>query len=374
MNSQKLYLTSPVFKEMSKNRSVSKKRRKKIAALFDQLEIVADVIESQVRFPDSKTMESIVKHHGINLIGCHLSHRIVKPILEHPTVKAVCTATAGYNHIDQIPGVIITHTPSVLQNAVADFTLALILSCFKNIPALNGLVWNNQWGRDQKWDMDAFLGKSISSMTMGIIGLGQIGQELASRLSPWGMKILYYSKTEKPDIEKRFQTLEYSSSLEQVFKESDVVSLHVPLDKSTKHLAGEDLLKLMKPGALLVNTSRGEVVDFKALLRLLESGKISINLAFDVFDPEPIPEPVLAQFKAIAQKSPELQFIFMPHTASSDADTRAEMTIMMLEDLILLAAAGNADDISKVHMIPEQKTLLKEGESAGIRLFSQDIS
>ncbi|WP_186441123.1 2-hydroxyacid dehydrogenase [Desulfamplus magnetovallimortis] len=353
-----VYLTSPVFREMAENELVSISKKERITELFKLLEESSNLIESDVRFPSGDTMKEIAENNRVDIIGCHLSHTISGDITNLPHLKAVCTATAGYNHIERTSGLIVTHTPSVLHDAVSDFILSLILSTLKNIPALNSFVFQGKWREDQKWDIDAFLGRSLSTLAVGIIGMGEIGQTLAHKLAPWNMKILYNSRIRKNDLEKKLPCLCYCKEQGEIFRNADIISLNVPLTDKTLHLAGKDQLLMMKRGALLINTARGEVVDMDALLQLLESGDIEINLAFDVFDPEPLPVSMLDRFKNIVEKKPDLKFIFMPHTASADADTRAEMVIMMLSDILTIAEAVNVSNCNigylndKINLIP----------------------
>lgn len=370
----RIYLASPVFRAMLHNTSVAEPLRSLMSNLFHRLDSVATVMESSDRFPQASTIEAAVKQGNINFVGCHLSHPISEACLKTASLKAVCTATAGYNHIHLPAGdVLVTHTPSVLHQAVADFTLTLILSSLRKIPTLNSKVWDGEWTPDKKWDMDAFLSPSLSSLTLGIIGMGEIASALVSKLVPWNMRILYHSRTRKPELEKQHLNLVYCPDPELIFQDADIVSLHTPLTPETHGLAGRRCLEKMKPGSLLVNTSRGDIVDFKALLSLLESGSISIHLAFDVFDPEPLPEMMLKRFTEIRKAHPELSLIFLPHVASADADTRARMTAMMIQDLITLATALSWDDLTPIHLIPEQKIFMKQRDPGAVRLFRNRV-
>ena len=375
----RVYLASPVFRQMAGHEQVSPDKRAKIAQLFKTLEKNSELFESKTRFPSSSEIKTISEQEKINIIGCHLSHTITEDVMPLPHLKAVCTATAGYNHIEGIPKLLemrqsiqpettqaekeraylrppwITHTPSVLQKAVADFIIALILSNLKNIPNLNQYVFNGKWRSDQPWDMDAFLGRSLSSLTLGIIGMGEIGQAVVKKLTPWNMQILYNSRTRNPDLESKIPNLSYCDTPDEIFKKADIVSLNVPLTHATRHLANRRTLSMMKPGALLVNTARGEVVDMEALISLLEAGQIAIDLAFDVFDPEPIPMKMLHRFQQVTKQNRDQKFIFMPHTASADADTRAQMVIMMLHDIIAIARhLQDLDNLPKKRETPAQ--------------------
>jgi glyoxylate reductase len=146
------------------------------------------------------------------------------------------------------------------------------------------------------------------------------------------------------------------------------VSLHIPLLDATHHIINESLLKLMKKGSLLVNTARGPILNFNDLLRLLETAEISVNLAFDVYENEPLEEKTLRRFQKIAEKNPQLKFIFIPHNASADADTRAQMAIMLLEDIISLANSSSAADLNGIRLIPESKNSLFSSKENGLKI------
>ncbi len=352
-----IYLASPVFREMADNGKISVGLRNEIKKYYNELKDIADVSESEQRFPDADTIQESVEQCRADFIGCHLSHEINKATLLQPWVKGVATSTAGYNHIADVDGVLITNTPSVLDKATADYTIAAILSNLRNISALHNHVWDGKWEKGQKWDLDNNLGNSIDNLTVGIVGMGEIGKEVVRRLAPWGVRIIYFSRTRKHAFENEYSGLEYVENLEILFESADIVSLHVLLNESTKHLVDEALLSKMKPGSLLVNTARGEVVDFEALVRLLKSGNIHINLAFDVFETEPLPDRILNEFHEILRQKPDLRFTMLPHNASADADTRARMAIMMLKDLISMVCSTCTEDIQSLNLIPQQRQM-----------------
>ncbi len=353
MSRPKCYLTSPVFREVAEHPKVSKEKKKKILDLWKKLEEVTELSVSNKRFPSAEEISEKIQQWGAQIIGCHLSHPITSEMLKNSDVVAVCTSTSGYNHIAQEPGILITHTPGVLHQTVADFTIAAIMSNLRNIVGLHNFVWNGEWEAGQKWDLDENLSTTIDNLTLGIIGMGEIGKELTKRLYPWGVKILYFDIRLQEEFEKNYPNIQYVGNLEVIFSKSDIISLHVPLMDATHHLVNAELLKVMKKGALLVNTARGPIIDTEALLKMLEGNEIEINLAFDVFEDEPIKEQTLERFKRIADKKPQLKFIFIPHNASADADTRAQMAIMILTDLINIATSSKNEDLQKLNLIPE---------------------
>ena len=352
-----VYLTSPVFRKMADNEKVSIGLRDQIRQNYQKLAEISDVTESTERFPDAETIRSGVETCRADFIGCHLSHEINKETLLQTCVKGVATSTAGYNHIADTDGVLITNTPSVLDKATADYTIAAILSNLRSITELHNYVCDGKWEKGQKWDLDNNLGNSIDNLTLGIVGMGGIGREVVRRLAPWGVNIIYHSRTRKHEFEKEYPGLQYVESIEVLFESSDIVSLHVLLNESTRHLVNEDMLRKMKAGSLLVNTARGEVIDFEALIRLLKAGEIHINLALDVYDPEPLSPDSLNDLKDIMADGRGLKFTLLPHNASADADTRAMMTIMMLKDLLQMVQSVSFEDISALNLIPSLKNI-----------------
>lgn len=368
MKKMKCYLTSPVFREIAEHPKVSVEKKNKILELWDKLEHLTELKVSETRFPTEKEIIDAIQGWGVQILGCHLSHPISSDMLKDSNVVSVSTCTAGYNHIAQESGTLITHTPGVLHKTVADFTITVILSNLRNIVGLHNFVWNREWKTGQKWDLDENLSSSIDNQILGIVGMGEIGKELTRRLYPWGVKILYYDIAQQTDFENQYPKIRFVATLEEIFSQSDIVSVHVPLMKATHHLVGEKLLRLMKKGALLINTARGPIVDTESLLILLENDEILIHLAFDVFEQEPIDMTSLNRFKSIMERKPELKFIFIPHNASADADTRAQMTIMFLTDLIGIANSSKIEDLEQLRLIPEIRKKFKSIEKIELKI------
>jgi len=361
----KIFFTSNVFTEteIGSNIKISGKYREKIGTLWEEIGINSKFKVLSGRFPTESQLRSDIKMFNPDIVGCHLSHEIPIDLLENSNIFAIATATMGYNHIGRIPGdkIVITHTPGVLFEAVADFTIALIMSNLRNLVDLHNFVWSKKWTAEEKWDLDQKLCSVIDNKILGIIGLGQIGQELLKRLYPWGIKILYNDIFRNEEIEKNYPNIQFAENYKEIFTNCDIISLHIPLMEKTKGIINRDLLKLMKSDALLVNTARGPIINFYDLLELLENGEISINLAFDVFGPkEPIEPQILERFKKIKMKNPHLRFTFIPHNASADADTRAKMNVMFLQDIIKIIQSKSVEDLKEIHIIPEQKKKLYE--------------
>ncbi|TFG00890.1 MAG: hypothetical protein EU541_00845 [Promethearchaeota archaeon] len=362
----KVFLTSNVFSptQIGSNEKISEKIKDKITILWNKLNSIAELKVFDGRFPTEEQIQNIINDFNPNFIGCHLSHPITKEMLENENIFAVLTSTAGYNHIKRLEedNVLITHTPGVLYETVADYTIALIMANLRNLIDLNRYVWGGNWTPDDKWDLDQNLSSVINNKTIGIVGLGEIGTELMKRLYVLGVNIQYYDIERSIELEKLHPGFEYQSDLGSIFKECDIVSLHIPLNNSTRNLINAELLKKMKKGALLVNTARGGVVNFEDLLRLLEKNEININIAFDVYPEEPIDPEILNRFKQIKKKNPNMRIILMPHNASADADTRGQMDILFLEDFIKMINSEHIYDIEKAHLIPEHQEALNKTE------------
>lgn len=240
-----------------------------------------------------------------------------------PNLKVVSTYSVGYDHID-VPeatkrGIYVCYTPGVLSDCVAEVTWALILSAYKRISEAERIV------RSRKWVKGIYkepLGRDLKGKTLGIIGLGRIGRRVAEIGRCFGMHIIYYDIVKPADADKL--DFEYYD-IETLLKNSDVVSVHVPLLKETFHLIDESKLKLMKKDAIIVNTSRGAVIDEKALIKALKDGWI-MGAGLDVFETEPLPlDSELLNMENV---------VLSPHRGSASIETRTAMLNLAINNLI----------------------------------------
>lgn len=364
MNSERtsVYFTSNVFIELIDNSKIRLDIRQKIKKLWEQLKSLANVKYFNGRFPDEKILQEELDQFKPHILGCHLSHPITIEMQKNSNIFAIATATAGYNHIKKVPedNILITHTPGVLHHTVADYTIALIMANLRNLIDLHNYVWNGEWTSQEKWDLDQSLSSVINHKILGIIGLGEIGKEVLKRLNPWGLKILYYDLKRSEELEKEISGLEFRATMAEIFEEADIISLHIPLNKHTENIINRDLLKLMKKGALLVNTARGGILNFEDLLSLLETKEIQIDFSLDVFPQEPIDNKSLNRLKKIKHERPEIRMLLMPHNASADADTRGEMDIIFLENILQMIESSNFEELKDVKIIPEHRAVLNE--------------
>lgn len=217
--------------------------------------------------------------------------------------------------------ILVGNTPGVLHDSCADFTMGLILSLSRNIFRSAHMVKSKNWN---KLDQYSYLGSDLHNKTIGIIGMGKIAQTVAKRCKGFETRILYFSRTRKLELEKSLG-LEWCDDINDLLKTSDIVSLHLPLTDTTRHLIGKRELSLMKKSAFLINTSRGAVVNQNDLVTALKNNSIA-GAALDVTDPEPIPtnHPLLTLDN----------LIITPHIASAAKSTFENMGIMAAKNII----------------------------------------
>jgi len=301
---------------------------------------------SEIKLWDQELPPSPEELDGL-LDGCDgaitlLTDRIDGPVLDrHPGLRVISNFAVGYDNID-VPaaserGVLVCNTPEVLTNATADHTWALLLAAARRIPESIAYVRDGKW---KTWGPLLLLGRDVSGATIGIVGLGRIGKEVAKRARGFDMRVLAFDPFEDAAFAKE-HGITYVP-LEQLVAESDFVTLHVALTDETHHLIGATELSRMKPTAILVNASRGQVVDTAALVDALRSGSI-LGAALDVTDPEPLS----ADHPLVNMTS----CIVVPHTASATVQTRDRMAELAAKNLLAglsgerPPAAVNADEV-----------------------------
>ncbi|WP_281887369.1 D-glycerate dehydrogenase [Paenibacillus sp. YYML68] len=244
-----------------------------------------------------------------------------------PKLRAVSTVSVGYNHFDvqamKERGVIGTHTPYVLDDTVADLVLGMMLSVSRRLPELDQFVKQGRWQRGVGLKEEHFFGFDVHHRTIGIIGMGRIGEAIAQRaVHGFGMKLLYTSRSAKPEVEQRFGG--ERRELDALLAQSDYVVLMTPLTAETKHMLREEHFRRMKPTAFFINASRGQTIEESALVKALQNGWIA-GAALDVFDPEPpSPDnPLLAMTNVVT----------LPHIGSATAATRDDMVMLAARNL-----------------------------------------
>lgn len=266
------------------------------------------------------------KTRGVDGLLCTLNDRIDAHLMDSagPQLKVISQMAVGYDNIDvraaRERGIKIGNTPGVLTDATADLAFALLLAAARRLVEGVEYIRSSQW---ITWDPRALLGGDLVGSTLGIIGLGRIGQAVARRAAGFEMRLLAHSPRCAPDEAARVKA--QLVSLDELLRQSDYVSIHVPLKPETRHLIGQPQLALMKPSAILINTARGPIVDQAALVAALQQGVIR-GAALDVTDPEPIPldNPLLSLPNVIV----------VPHIGSASIRTRDRMALMAAENLI----------------------------------------
>ncbi len=239
-------------------------------------------------------------------------------------LKIIANVAVGFDNID-VPaatrkGILVSNTPDVLTETTADFAWALLLAAARRVVEGHAFVHSGQW---RKWTIDLLVGHDVHHRTLGIFGMGRIGQAVARRARGFAMRVLYHDAVRATEQMERELGLEFVSK-DQLLKESDFVSLHVPLLDATRKLIGERELKLMKKSALLVNTSRGAVVDEAALAKALGECWIA-GAGLDVFEREPEVNPELLKLSNV---------VLAPHIASASIDTRREMSLLAARNAV----------------------------------------
>ena len=247
------------------------------------------------------------------------------------TLKIVSNRAIGLDNID-LPeatrrGIAVGNTPGVLHESCADFTFALILAAARRVAFADRRVQAKEW---KIFDQMPYLGRDVYGATLGLIGFGRIAQAVARRASGFDMTVVYHSRTRRPEHEGRLG-VRWVPDLASLLRESDFVSVHVPMSDETRHLIGETEFGLMKTGAFFINTSRGGTVDPDALRDALSSGKLG-GAALDVTDPEPIPpdDPLLSMDNVVVT----------PHISSASAATLRAMGMMAAENIVAALTGG----------------------------------
>jgi glyoxylate reductase len=250
---------------------------------------------------------------------CLLTEKIDTELLfAAPKLRIVSTVSVGYDHID-VPactrrGVMVTNTPGVLDETTADLAWALLMAIARRV--VEGDAWMRT-GAWPGWELDQLLGGDVYGKTLGVIGFGRIGRGVARRALGFQMKVLYQNRTRAPlEVEKELHA-EFAD-LDRLLRDSDFVTLHVPLSDETRHLISSDAFEKMKRTAYLINTARGPVVDEAALARALEENKIA-GAALDVYENEPKVHPALLSRRDV---------ILAPHIGSATIETRTKMAVM----------------------------------------------
>lgn len=262
-------------------------------------------------------------------IVCLLTEIIDAEVMEAagPQLRVISNMAVGYDNIDveaaTARGILVTNTPGVLTDATAELAWALVLSTVRRVVEGDRIV---REGRFERWSPFMLLGRLLAGTTLGIVGMGRIGQAVARRAAGWEIKVLYTRKHGplRADQVPQGADWQYCVSLEELLTKSDIISLHVPLAADTRHLIGARELALMKQGAFLINTARGPVVDEAALVSALESGHLG-GAGLDVYEHEPELSEGLAALPNV---------VVLPHLGSATVETRSRMAELAARNAI----------------------------------------
>ena len=271
--------------------------------------------------------ELLARVEDKDALVCLLTEQVDEELLGRaPALRIAATVSVGYDNID-VPActrrrVIATNTPGVLDETTADFTWTLLLAIARRL--VEGDAWTRS-GTWPGWDLDQLLGSDIWGKTLGIVGLGRIGVAVARRASGFQMRVLYSNRSRLSQERERELSAEYAS-LDTLLRESDFVTLHVPLTPDTRHLISTAAFEKMKRNAYLINTARGPIVDEAALVDALDRQLIR-GAALDVYEREPAVDPALISCKDV---------ILAPHLASASIETRTKMAVMAATNVAAL--------------------------------------
>ena len=273
---------------------------------------------------ESPSQEDLIKAvadvHGLY---AHITNQVNAEVMDAaPNLKVIAEFGVGYDNIDikaaNERGIAVCNTPGILSESTADEAFALLATMARRTNDLSAKVKRGEWG---DFDPLGYLATDIHHKTIGIVGMGKIGSEMAKRATGFSMKVLYFNRNKR---DQEFGA-SYVDSLEELLERSDYVSLHNPLTPETMNMMSTVQFKLMKKSAILINTTRGAVVDQDALYEALKSGELA-GAALDVTVPEPIPadHPLLTLDNCL----------IMPHVASATAETRMKMAMMSVENVL----------------------------------------
>lgn len=277
-----------------------------------------DVLKRETLFENVRDVDALL---------CMLGDKIDAKVMDAagPNLKVISCYSVGYDHVDIYEAakrkIIVTNTPNVLANATADLTFSLILTAARNIVNADRHVRNGNWKFG--WTPDLFLGYDVHGSTLGIIGLGEIGTLVAKRARGFDMQVIYYSKTRKRQMESELDIT--FVPLEELLRRSDFVSIHVSLNKDSYHMIDESKIKLMKKTAIIINTSRGQVINEQHLINALRN-KVIGGAGLDVYESEPI-----------SRSNPLTQFaqtVLLPHIGSATFKTRSKMAEVAANNIV----------------------------------------
>jgi len=278
--------------------------------------------EENIPVPRDVLMKEVENVDGLI---CFLTEKIDEEVLNKAQqLKIISNVAVGYNNIDvhfaARKGIIVTNTPGVLTETTADLTFALLMAAARRVVNASDFLRSGEWGA---WSLMQLTGQDIYGATLGIIGLGRIGEALVKRAKGFDMNVIYYNRTRK--LEKERDLAIHYVELKELLQQSDYVCLLLPYSAEVHHLIGKEELSLMKRSAILINTARGGLVDEEALYQALRDGEIW-GAGLDVFEQEPVPvdHPLLSLSNVVT----------LPHIGSASVKTRMRMAHLAVDNMV----------------------------------------
>jgi len=303
-------------------------------ALPGILEQLLPHFEVQVSHDEVSLNEAqlIEKLRGMDAVFTAMNARYTRNVLQQaPELKIISAMTVGYDNIDVATctamGIVVSNAPEVLNQTTADFAWALLLATARRVTEAEQWLRAGHW---QRWQLTGFLGADVYGKTLGILGMGNIGQAIARRSMGFDMQVMYHNRSRlSPDQEAYANSAQFVSK-EELLEKSDHLILMLPYSAATHHAMGAEQFARMKPGAILINTARGGVVDDAALILALRSGQIA-GAGLDVFENEPRLNPEWLTLPNV---------VLTPHIASASAPTRLAMQQCAVNNLIQFIQRG----------------------------------
>ena len=299
--------------------------------------ILAEAAEVVPYSLDSPLDEESIRQAAEGCVGIvsQLMDPIRETVLSTPGLKIVSNVAVGFDNIDVTAAtahkVMVTNTPGVLDDATSDFAFTLIMATARRIVEADNFT---RQGRFRGWAIDMMLGADVFGATLGLIGVGRIGRGVAHRAKGFNMRVLYYDPNPlPPDAEQQLGAVR--ADMNRLLAESDFISVHVPLTKETQHLLSTPQFAQMKRTAILINTSRGPVIDEAALVEALKAKKIA-GAGLDVYEREPAVHPGLISMPNV---------VLAPHIASATVRTRSEMSAMAARNMATAVRGGKPPNL-----------------------------
>jgi gluconate 2-dehydrogenase len=280
---------------------------------------------------------------GQDGLMCALTDKVDAALLgAAPRLKAVANIAVGYNNIDVTActarGIQVTNTPGVLDDSTADLAFALMLATARRVTEVEAYIRKGEW---TGWKLKQWLGVDVHHATLGIIGMGRIGQAIAKRARGFDMKVIYHNRSRvAAEIEQRLDAA--YRSMDELLAQSDFVVLQMPYSPDTHHLIDAKALAKMKPGAILINSTRGGVIDDAALIEALKNGVIRAA-GLDVFEGEPKLNPGFLELKNV---------VLAPHIGSSTEATRRAMAMLAAKNLVAALIGGAPPNLVNRELLP----------------------